>query len=152
MAFSFGLRAEQHEPGPCNRRLAAAVERIVRTRSEPVVLVAQWEVARGLTTVTPDQVVGPAESAYLDSNQVWEAAAGTFRRHRVRAVVPVANPLLHRTKTARLIRQDGFTVVNEPIGWVGFDPSPLNRQWWTAGPLRLCFYALSQALTGRRGR
>ena len=152
VAFSFASRAEAEEPNPCNARLARAVDRIVGAQSETVVLVAQWEVARGLRHGRPDHVVGPLPNGrYLDTADVWHDAAPLLRRAGVSRVIPVAHPVLHRAKVARLIRRDGFEVLRAPVGHIGFDPSPRNTQWWTRGPLRLGAYALLQALTGRGG-
>ncbi len=153
VAFSFGLRDPDQEPNPCNRRLAGATARIVQQSPGPVVLVAQWEVARALPPTMPVHVVGdPPGGGYLDTERVWQAAAPVLRRAGVRRVMAVAQPVLHRAKVHRLIKADGFEPLHAPVGWIGFDSSGLNRQWWTRGPLRLVLYALLQAATGRAGR
>lgn len=152
VAFSFGSRSQAEEPNPCNLRLARAVDRIVAAQDEPVALVAQWEIARGLQHSRPDRVVGPLpDGRYLDTADVWDDAAPLLREAGVRRVIPVAHPVLHRAKVSRLIRRDGFQVVRVPIGRIGFDSSARNAQWWTRGPLRLGVYAVLQALTGRGG-
>lgn len=148
VAFSFGQRAPADEPNPCNRRLATAVERML---TEPAVLVAQWEVARGLQDGLAAHVVGP-DHGYLDTAAVWARAVPVLRSGGVRRVVAVAQPVLHRSRAHRLIRRSGFLVERRPIGWIGFDSSSANTQWWTRGPLRLALYAVRQAFTGRRGR
>ena len=152
VAFSFAARAEPEEPNPCNVRLAHAVDRIVSAQKETVVLVAQWEIARALRRSRPFHVVGPRpDGRYLDSADVWNDASPLLRKAGVTRVIPVAHPVLHRAKVSRLIRRDGFEVLPEPIGHIGFDRSPRNTQWWTRGPIRLCVYAVLQALTGRGG-
>lgn len=151
VAFSFGRRATDQEPNPCNRRLAAAVDRLLADTTEPVVLVAQWEVARALPAGLPAHVVEPGDG-YLDTDRVWAGAVPVLERGGVERVVAVAQPLLHRAKAHRLIRRSGFQVEHRRTGWVGFDRSRANTQWWTRGPLRLALYAGRQALTGRTGR
>lgn len=153
VAFSFGLRDRSEEPGPCNRRLARATQELVARASEPVVVVAQWEVALALPASLPVHVVDHApDGRYLDTERVWGLAAPVLQRAGVHRVVPVAQPVLHRAKASRLIRRDGFEPVRRPVGWIGFDSSRRNTQWWTRGPLRLVLYALLQAATGRAGR
>lgn len=149
VAFSFGQRTPADEPNPCNRRLAAAVERLL---IEPAVVVAQWEVARGLPAGLPAHVVGAeSDRDYLDTEQVWRRAVPALRTGGVDRVIAVAQPVLHRAKAHRLIRHSGFRVERRRIGWIGFDASRANTQWWTRGPLRLAVYAARQALTGRSG-
>ena len=43
VAFSFGLRDIEHEPNPCNVRLAQAVMEIIAGEQGEVVVVSQWE-------------------------------------------------------------------------------------------------------------
>jgi hypothetical protein len=74
------------------------------------------------------------------------------RRAGVRRVVAVAQPLLHRAKAHRPVREDGFEPVRQRLGWIGSDSSRRNTQWWTRGPLRLLAHALVQSSTGRAGR
>lgn len=153
VAFSFGLRPPEQEPNPCNVRLARAVQRVLDETSAPVVLVSQWEVALGLPPSAATHVVAPpVDGGYLSTERVWAEAAPLLRQAGVRRVVAVAQPLLHRGKVHRLLRRDGFDPVRLRLGWIGFDSSPDNTQWWTRGPLRLLLYALLQALTGRAGR
>lgn len=154
VAFSFGLRAEEQEPNPCNRRLAAAVQRLLDEATEPVLaVVSQWEVALALPPGVAHTVVGPqAGRRYLDTERVWQAAVPTLHRADADRVIAVAQPLLHRVKAHRLIRQSGFTPVRARVGRIGFDASRDNTQWWTRGPVRLVVYAVLQTLTGRGGR
>jgi len=153
VAFSFGLRAPEEEPNPCNRRLAAATARIIRQTSVPVVLIAQWEIAKALPPTMAVHVVGDApDGGYLDTERVWQVAAPILRGEGVRRVIAVAQPVLHRAKAHRLMRADGFEPLPAPVGWIGFDSGARNRQWWTRGPVRLLLYALMQAATGRAGR
>lgn len=153
VAFSFAQRAESDEPGPCNVRIAEAVATIVRKQSEPVMIVAQWEVNRELERlgVTVQHVVRPHEGQYLDSEQVWKEAAAEFSRIGIKRVTPVAQPFLQLAKVNRLIRKDNFSVLRERIGFIGFDRSEKNLQWWTKGRCRLIAYSLLQLATGRGG-
>lgn len=153
VAFSFGQRAPDEEPGPCNTRLARLTRQLLEQATAPVVVVAQWEVARGLPAAADPHIVAPRpDGHYLDTESVWATAVPVLRRHGVRRVIAVAQPLLHRAKAHKLIRRDGFEPVRRPIGWIGFDSSRRNTQWWTRGPVRLVLYALLQAVTGRAGR
>jgi hypothetical protein len=149
VAFSFGLRAKAREPNPCNRRLARAAERIAGHESGNILLLAQWEVAKQLKAdgVHVDRVINKSgRGAYLDSDEVWAQALAFLRDHRVTRVIPVAQPFLQIHKIRKLIRESGLPVDRKRIGWVGFDPSPANTQWWTKGPMRLLAYAFMQAL------
>lgn len=150
VAFSFALG--KNEPNPCNIRLASAVELIVRESKEPVILVAQWEIARAIKSVPVDYVVEKhrTEGAYLDSEEVMAQAAEFFRKHGVKEVIPVANPFLHLAKCRSLVYKEGFVSINRRIGWVGFYRKSL--QWWTRGPIRLIVYAILQKFTSRRGK
>jgi hypothetical protein len=150
VVFSFALRHQ--EPSPCNIRLAKSVERIAAT--EQLTIAAQWEVARALRadgfTVTIS-VEPPADGSYLGSEEVWEEAKALFDTLGITEVIPVANPFLHLWKVRKLIEDDGFTVINKRVGWIGFDSSPQNIQWWCRGPLRLTLYAIRQKLSSARG-
>jgi hypothetical protein len=155
VAFSFGLRAKAREPNPCNRRLARAVERITRLtakESENILLISQWEVAKQLEAdgVHVDRVIDMSPRGdYLDSDEVWAQALAFLQGRHVARVVPVAQPFLQIHKVCKLIRKSGLPLERKRIGWVGFDSSPANTQWWTKGPMRLLAYAFMQAL-GRR--
>lgn len=154
VAFSFGLRGKSREPNPCNVRLARAAERIVRGEPSNTLLIAQWEIAKQLSSdgTHIDQVVGPSSGReYLDTCEVWNRALETLRRYQVEAVIPVAQPFLHRHKIRRIIRDSGMTVERRHIGWIGFDPSKVNQQWWTKDPIRLLVYSILQALGRRPG-
>lgn len=148
VAFSFALR--EHEPNPCNIRLAKAVERIVDGEHTKTV-VAQWEVALQLATdrYPVALTVDPSGVGYLDSEGVWEAAKEYFLKHGITTVIPVAQPFLQMAKVKQMIRRDGFEVIRRPVGWVGFDN--MSTQPWTRGPLRLLAYAVKQKLTGSKG-
>ena len=158
VAFSFALG--KNEPNPCNVRLADEVERIVLYSSEPLIIVAQWEIAKALTQRDFQHqlplvhqfhsVERHRQGAYLDSEEVMAQAAILFRNHGVRQVTPVANPFLHLWKCRQLVRKAGFTVRNRKIGNIGFYPE--SDQWWTRGPVQLLAYTALQVATGRRGR
>lgn len=151
VAFSFANRGPEGEPNPCNQRLAEAVR---RSANCDTVIVAQWEVARALASVgvPVDHVVEQAdEGSYLDSETVWAAASRIFHSRHVLDVFPVAQPFLQYPKVKLLIRNDGFRLSSRKVGWVGFDRSNRNRQWWTRGPIRLMVYSVLQAAVGLRG-
>lgn len=154
VAFSFGSRDERHEPNPCNQRLALAAERIINDELGNLLLISQWEVAEQLESdgLHVDHVIRyPSDSGYLGSDEVWAQALTTLAKHGVNSVIPVVHPFLQMYKVRQLIRESGINVERRRIGWIGFDPSPDNTQWWTKGPVRLSAYALMQAF-GRRTR
>jgi len=149
VAFSFGLRRRQAEPNPCNVRLARAVERAIELNAAGTLLIAQWEIAKQLIAdgVHVDLVVKASSSLdYLDTNEVWRQAQAVLRKHQVQTVIPIAQPFLHMYKVRKLIERSGLTVARWPIGWIGFDSSKDNLQWWTRGPLRLLLYSIKQSL------
>jgi hypothetical protein len=155
VAFSFGLRARDQEPNPCNRRLAHAVERITRqceNESINFLIVSQWGVAKQLEDdgVHVDKIISASPRGYyLDSNEVWAQAIVFLQDRHVTRVIPVVHPFLQMHKVCKLIRKSDLPLERKEIGWIGFDSSPANTQWWTKGPMRLLAYALMQAL-GRR--
>lgn len=151
VAFSFAYRGREAEPNPCNVRLAEAVR---RSAEAGTVVVAQWEVAKALADagMQVDHVVEQAANdSYLDSDAVWSAARCVFIERQVHEVVPVAQPFLQSFKVKRLIQKDGFQVAPRRVGWIGFDRSRRNQQWWTRGPVRLILYSILQATIGKRG-
>ncbi len=152
VAFSFALRAIEQEPNPCNRRLAQSVMNIVATEKDEVVVVSQWEISRQLRAhgQRPAGSVELRPDGYLDSDMVWGSARKVFEQLGIREVIPVAQPVLQMTKVKRLIKSDGFVVLERPVGTIGFDGE--STQWWTRGPLRLLLYAMLQELTRWRGR
>jgi hypothetical protein len=154
VAFSFGSRDELHEPNPCNQRLARAAERIINDDMGDLLLISQWEIAEQLESdgMRVDRVIRyPSQSGYLDSDEVWAQALTTLDKYGVSSVIPIVHPFLQMYKVRQLIRESGISVERRRIGWIGFDSSPANTQWWTKGPVRLCAYALMQAF-GRRTR
>lgn len=149
VAFSFGLRAKAREPNPCNRRLAKAAERIAEDEPGNILLISQWEIAKQLAAdgVRVDRVINKsARGGYLDSDEVWAQALPFLRDRRVTRVIPVAQPFRQIHKVRKLIRERGLPLERKRIGWVGFDSSRANTQWWTKGPMRLLAYAAMQAL------
>jgi hypothetical protein len=143
VVFSFGSRGPDLEPGPCNERLGRAVAGIVSNESSSFFIVAQWEVARALASLGIDcEAVNPDTESYLDTETVWAHAQKSFREIGVGSVIPVAQPFLHLFAVRRLIAQDHrFSVQARPIPFIGWDSSPVNRQWWTKGPVRFLFYS-----------
>jgi hypothetical protein len=152
VAFSFALRAIEDEPNPCNSRLAYSVMGIVATEKDDVLVVSQWEISRQLRANghEPECSVDlQPDGSYLDSDIVWGTAKKVFEEHGINEVIPIAQPILQMRKVKRLIRSDGFVVVERPVGAVGFDAQ--STQWWTRGPLRLLLYAILQQFTGLHG-
>lgn len=154
VAYSFALRKQ--EPNPCNVRIARETERIVtelRNAGEEVFIVAQWEVARQLERdgFTADLIVGLLPgNKYLGSAEVWSAAEEFGKSAGVTVAIAVAQPFLHLPMVRRMMRSSGWKVREVPIGKIGFDPSPLNTQWWTRGPKRLVLYS-ALTLVGYHG-
>ena len=154
VAFSFGSRDELHEPNPCNVRLARAAERIINDELGDLLLISQWEIAEQLESdgLHVDHIIRyPSEGGYLDSDEVWAQALPMLDKYGVSSVIPVVHPFLQMYKVRQLIRESGISVERRRIGWIGFDSSPANTQWWTKGPVRLSAYAVMQAF-GRRTR
>jgi hypothetical protein len=152
VAFSFALRAVEEEPNPCNVRLAETVLRIIAAEKDEIVVVSQWEVSRHLRTNGHEPLCSVElrpDGEYLDSDAVWVTARKVFELNGISEVIPVAQPVLQMTKVKRLIKADGFVVIERPVGMVGFDRQ--STQWWTRGPLRLILYAILQQVTGQRG-
>lgn len=152
VVFSFALREESQEPNPCNVRLAQETERISSTVIGDAVIVSQWEVSRKLRTdgYEPSYSVElRTDGTYLDSEGVWNDAKAVFTKMGITEVIPVAQPFLQMRKVRQMIAADGFTVVQMPIGRIGFDK--LSTQPWTRSRMRLLFYAVKQVLTGARG-
>ncbi len=152
--FSFGLRAAEQEPGPCNERLGHEALRLIKHVGDEAVIVAQWEVARGLKAlgVGSDLVVEPSGGGYLDSRGVWEEAKQLFAARGVTEVVPVAHPFLHLNAVKKMIRRDGFRVIDHKIGKIGYDPDPRNTQPWTRSAPALLKYAIRIKFGGSHGR
>lgn len=150
VAFSFALR--KNEPNPCNVRLAQATEVIVKKEGNDVIVVAQWEIARALKSVSSPYVIEKhrTEGEYLGSEEIWLQAVEVFKKHGVTEVIVVANPFLHLTKCRMLVKKSGFIPLKRKVGWIGFDRASL--QWYARGPLRALLYAILQQFTGWHGR
>lgn len=148
VAFSFGLRPT--EPNLCNKRLARAVERIVRKERDLVVVVSQWEITMGLGSIKPAHVVEkPPSGQYLDSDEVMRQASRIFRECGITEVIAVGQPFLHLWRCQELVREAGFIPVRRKIGWIGFCWESL--QWWTRSPVHLFVYSVLQKTVGRKG-
>jgi len=148
VVFSFGSRGSDLEPGPLNERLGRAVADIASNVNSSFFIVAQWEVARALVSLGIDcEIVDSDSESYLDTETVWTHAQRSFREIGVRSVIPVAQPFLHLSAVRYLIARDHrFIVQAQPVPFIGWDRSSLNRQWWTRGPVRfLCYSVLRLA-------
>jgi hypothetical protein len=148
IAFSFALELE---PNPCNVRIAKIVKRIVDESKEPVVIVAQWEVAMAyerMFGIRISHVVFPVpENRYFKTDDVVKSAIKYFRsRGDIGLVIPVAQRGLHLLLCKRLIKKAGFKILSRPIGKVGFYKKSL--QPWTRSPLHLSWYAISKCFGG----
>jgi hypothetical protein len=123
VTFSFALRSDEQEPGPCNVRLGRAAMRIIASTWRPAI-VSQWEVSRYLTSagiVVAVTVQPRPDGTYLSSEDIWSRAKVLFEELGVSEVIPVAQPFLHLRKVRRLMAADGYTVHRRRIGWIGFD-------------------------------
>ena len=151
VAFSFA-RHLINEPNPCNVRLAAEIERLIKGAEGSALVVSQWEVNLALPLGTAGYSVIEHRSLdeYLDSEEVMSQAAEFFRKHNITRVIVVAQPFLQLAKCRKLARTEGFTVIKKKINKIGFYKD--SSQWWTRGPVRLLAYAVLQILFGRRGK
>lgn len=167
VAYSFALR--DHEPNPCNLRLAKAVKRIrneYMERGEQVVIVAQKSVAIGLQhlEVPVDYVVTEYKCAgTTDTEEITAQAIEffdycypidlnflNFPLYPLDEIIPVAH-LIQLIKCRQEFRRHGIQTrslwsLRRKIGRVGFDPK--SKQWWTRGPVRLVIGAMRQILFG----
>lgn len=152
VAFAFAQRPEPLEPNPCNIRLGGAVEHIAAEEGGKVVIVSQWEISRFLRSrgyEPAHSVELRPEGTYLDSEGVWSEAKAVLERWGITEVIPVAQPFLQMRKVKRMIQADGFTVVDRPVGFIGFDKR--SDQPWARRRLQLLAYAVRQALFGTHG-
>ncbi|HSH56171.1 MAG TPA: hypothetical protein VK983_05115 [Candidatus Limnocylindrales bacterium] len=160
IGFSFALRPEPLEPNPSNIELARAMIMCKhRLRpGTPAVMLAQWEIARALhwynrEEFRPALSVGPpTDGSYLDSRGVWEAAKTYCETHGIKVVVPVAQPFLHLPSVKQMIKKDGYTVLDIPIGKIPFDNSQFNTQPWTKSRFALLKYAIKIKLGRSHGQ
>lgn len=155
VAFSFALRDEKLEPNPCNQKLGDIVNSIYIQNRNVTNVVAQWEIARHLKNLgfkLPLHIVDLNEDgSYLDSRTVWNKAKEIFKLNGINEIIPVAQPFIQLGHIKRMIKKDGFTIVDWPIEKIGYDNSPLNTQPWTINALALLLYAIKLALGGIGG-
>lgn len=144
IVYPFGLCTV--EPNRCNRRLAAAANRIIEMEGEQVVVVAHLLVEEPIER--KDVIRHVVRDLRLDSLGMMKQAAEVFRSLAISEVIVVANPFLHLWECLWLARRAGFRPLYRPIGWVGFEPK--SCQWYTRGPLRLTIHACQVILTSRR--
>lgn len=171
VAFSYGKRAERNEPNPCNTLLGdATVSAIDMTKldydHEPVVVV-QWEISKRIYqsfsdnvwyrvyvhhAVTKKNATAKSDGrVYLDTADVWRVAKEIFEKAGVKEVVVIANPFLHLGAIKKMVRADGFTVIDWPMPTIGFDNDPRQLQWWCKGRLRFIAYGIFVKLTRLNG-
>jgi len=158
VALSFAKRAK--EPNPVNKRISKITDDIndgLQSMGETVVLVAQWEIALALPknsalVVTQNSATEKGGKLYLDSDDVLNMAYPAFKAANVTDVVVVANRFIHLGVVRAKVRKAGFRVIKVGIPAVGFDPSPLNLQWWCKGPIRLVTYLGLQVVGKVTGR
>jgi hypothetical protein len=155
VAFSFALRNKDLEPNPCNKKLGDIVNSIYKQNDCVTNVVAQWEIARHLQNLDvkfPLDIVNlNKDGVYLDSRMVWNQAKKVFKQNGINKVIPVAQPFIQLGYLKKIIKKDGFTVVDWPIEKIGYDNSPLNTQPWTTSAPALLFYAIKLALGGING-
>jgi hypothetical protein len=148
VAFSFGLRPPEQEPNPSNVALARVVQQVARQSARTSLVVAQWEVALQLAAdgVAVDAAISGHDTRYLDTGEVWRQARAVLEAGGVREVVPVAQPYLHLGFVRRMVRRDGFVIVEPPPATIPFDRDDANQQWWTKGRARLFVYGVGKEL------
>lgn len=151
IALSWGLGGKED---PCNHRLAREVDRFVQEELEcgrRVVVIAQAEVARHMLT-KPDLVISAhrRKGEYLGSEEVVAQATEFLQTWWVDEIVVVANPFLHLAKCRKLVRVEGFTIIDRKIGRIGFYCH--DRQFLPRSPIHTVLYGLGQFLFGLHGR
>jgi hypothetical protein len=132
------------EPNICNIRIAHAVADVAQ-RYKAKKVVVQWEVARRLKAMgnQPDREVGlRTDDEYLSSRDVWDATKTEFEAAGITDVIPLAQQFLHLWLVKRMIRKDGFTVIDVQYTPIGYVTDPGNVQWWTKSALSLMLYSL----------
>jgi hypothetical protein len=149
VAFSYGLEA--CEPSICNRKLAAVIDRIVKSSSEPIRVVAQWEIALALELMGYHNcfIVWPKPDSYLNSDDVVLEAIPILQKAGITDVIPVAQPLLHYPAAAKKLKDGGFKIIDPHMPKIGHNPNSL--QPWTRSSHALVRYAIRQKLTGHQG-
>lgn len=157
VGFSFGLRSEAEEPNPSNQALAREVVRTssyVNFYDGSAYVITQWEITKGLADagIEPDLSVGlHADGTYLGSKDVWEEARADLEDEGIDRVIIVAQPFLHLPALKKMVRRDGFKVLNFPIRKIPFDDSSLNAQPWTRSKPALAWYAVKSLLGVKPG-
>lgn len=153
IGFACGLREE--EPNPSNIALAKVVHWIVVDVEEfgsvPIV-VTQWEITKALIELLNYEVDLSvelrADGTYLDSKGVWEEAKAEFVREGVTQVIIVAQPFLHLPSLKKMVKDDGFEVIEFKVGPIPFDNSDLNTQPWTRSKIALTKYSVRKIRDG----
>lgn len=153
IGLSFGKRRQ--EPNPVNMKLAHEVELAAQYfDKEKPLIAAQWEIAKQLKLngygpaidieVTQKDATQKGKERYLDTEDVINSAIkfAEDQGETIDDVVVVANPFLHLSATANLVKSKGLTVRGYKVGKVGFDNSSKQLQWWCKGPLRFITYGI----------
>jgi len=162
--FGFGLLANDKEPNISNQALASniiEVSEYVDLHGSESFIASQWEITKALRILfdtSPDFSVELLEDGtYLDSKTVWaemkKAVALDVEKNGVpiTQVVIVAQPFLHLPTLKQMVHDDGFDIIDYPMGKVPFDNSPENTQPWTRSKFALFIYAIKSALGMKRG-
>jgi hypothetical protein len=154
LACSFSYRGKDEEPNPLNMVLGSNVERILGTVQEPVLVVAQWEIALWLDMigVKADLVVNPHENgAYLSTDDILEATIdfAALNGLKIDAIIPVARPGLHLFGLKWLIRKKGYKIKALKLNGI-MVPDRVSEQWWTMGSVRLFCYTALRVLAGEK--
>lgn len=149
LGFAEGLRVI--EPNPSNIAIAGgvvqAVDYVESCGSVPIV-VTQWEVTIALKELfdfdADMSVELRADGKYRDSRGVWEEAKPEFVREGVTQVIIIAQPYLHLPSLKRMVRADGYEVIEYKFGPIPFDDSDLNTQPWTRNKVAYTKYAVKK--------
>ena len=156
VGFAFGLRED--EPNPSNIALAVKVEEAVvyvNFQDSMPIVVTQWEITKAIEApfnyVVDHSVELRQDGTYLDSSGVWKEAKAEFVREGVLQVIIIAQPFLHLPSLKKMVKDDGFEVIEFKVGPIPFDNSDLNTQPWTRSKIALAAYAAKSILGMKHG-
>ena len=156
VGFAFGLREE--EPNPSNTALAVVVQEVsdYAELNECVpIVVTQWEITKALKERFDFDVDLSVEQyddgTYLDSRGVWEDAKARFVYEGVTQVFIIAQPFLHLPSLKKMVKDDGYEVLEYKIAAIPFDNTDLNTKPWTRSKTALAIYAAKSLLGMKRG-
>jgi hypothetical protein len=156
VGFAFGLRED--EPNPSNIALAEKVEEAVvyvNFQDSVPIVVTQWEITKAIEApfnyVVDHSVELRQDGTYLDSKGVWEEAKAEFVSEGITQVILIAQPFLHLPSLKKMVKEDGYEVLEFKVGAIPFDNSDLNTQPWTRSKTALAVYAVKSILGMKHG-